>query len=380
MVLATEHQPDLPAPVIRPARLDDVPALVRIEERAFAADRLTRRSFHRMLTRAHAKCLVAEHDGAIVGYALVLLRRGTSLARLYSLAVDPDRRSLGVGRALLAAAERAATAADALFLRLEVRADNEAAISLYQRAGYRTFGRYLDYYEDHAEALRLEKRLAPVQAPSEFPVPYYPQTTEFTCGPCALMMVMKTLDSAIVLDRRLEIRIWREATTIFMTSGHGGCDPYGLALAAHRRGFKATVHVSVSDDQLLFLEGVRSEKKKEVMRLAQEELRTEIAETDIALRHQPLSWAEMADCLDRGVYPIVLISLYRMYREKAPHWIVVHGYDDRFIYTHDPLIDPDDWDVAADKINMPIPRWEFERMARYGKTQLRAAVIVERRS
>src|SRR3546814_9916117 len=140
-----------------------------------------------------------------------------------------------------------------------------------------------------------------------------------------------------------------------MTSGHGGCDPYGLAVAANRRGFRAKVYVSVSDEQRLFLEGVRSEKKKEVMRLAQEELRREVAETDIAVIHQPLSWAEMADYIDRGVYPIMLISLYRMYREKAPHWIVVHGYDDRFVYTHDPLIDPDDWDIAADKINMTIP-------------------------
>ncbi|HET8726835.1 MAG TPA: peptidase C39 family protein [Alphaproteobacteria bacterium] len=367
-------------PVIRPARPEDIPDLLRIEDRAFETDRLTRRNFQHLLTRAHAKCLVAEQDGALVGYALVLLRRGTSLARLYSLAVDPDQRGMGTGRLLLRAAEAAAQEEDALFLRLEVRTDNEAAISLYQREGYRTFGRYLDYYEDHAEALRLEKRLAPVQAPTDFPVPYYPQTTDFTCGPCALMMVMRALDPALVLDRQLEIRIWREATTIYMTSGPGGCDPYGLALAAHKRGFSATVHVSVSDDQLLFLEGVRSEKKKEVMRLAQEELRREVAETDIDVIPSPLSWPEMTGLIDRGVYPIVLISLYRMYREKAPHWIVVHGYDDRYIYTHDPLIDPDDWDIAADKINMPIPRWEFERMARYGKTQLRAAVIVERRS
>src|SRR3546814_2094248 len=51
------------------------------------------------------------------------------------------------------------------------------------------------------------------------------------------------------MERALEIRIWREATTIFMTSGHGGCDPYGLAVAANRRGFHAKVYVSVSDDQ-----------------------------------------------------------------------------------------------------------------------------------
>src|SRR3546814_11808046 len=106
-----------------------------------------------------------------------------------------------------------------------------------------------------------------------------------------------------------------------MTSGHGGCDPYGLAVADNRRGFRAKVYVSVSDDQLLFLEGVRSEKKKEVMRLAQEELRREVADTDIAVIPPPLSWAEMADYIDRVVYPIMLIRLYHLSRDKTPHWI-----------------------------------------------------------
>ena len=41
-----------------------------------------------------------------------------------------------------------------------------------------------------------------------------------------------TLDPGLTLDRTLELRVWREATTIFMTSGHGGCGPDGLALAA----------------------------------------------------------------------------------------------------------------------------------------------------
>ena len=49
------------------------------------------------------------------------------------------------------------------------------------------------------------------------------------------MMAMTALDPSRTMDANDEIRIWREATTVFMTSGHGGCGPYGLALAAHRR-------------------------------------------------------------------------------------------------------------------------------------------------
>ena len=44
-------------------------------------------------------------------------------------------------------------------LRLEVRADNEAAIGLYERRGYARFAETPDYYEDGEAAFRFEKAL-----------------------------------------------------------------------------------------------------------------------------------------------------------------------------------------------------------------------------
>ena len=67
----------------------------------------------------------------------------------------------GVGRELLQAAERYARAHGRTRLRLEARYDNASAIALYEKLGYRTFGRYPGYYADGAEALRFEKALAP---------------------------------------------------------------------------------------------------------------------------------------------------------------------------------------------------------------------------
>jgi ribosomal protein S18 acetylase RimI-like enzyme len=96
----------------------------------------------------------------LVGYALVLLRRTTTLARLYSLAVAPDFQGGGIGRLLLAAAERRAYDVGCTRLRLEVRPDNPAALQCYRTAGYREVGRRSDYYADHSAALRFEKRLA----------------------------------------------------------------------------------------------------------------------------------------------------------------------------------------------------------------------------
>ena len=44
-------------------------------------------------------------------------------------------------------------------MRLEVRADNSGPSVSMSLQGYRQFGRHLDYYDDHADALRLEKSL-----------------------------------------------------------------------------------------------------------------------------------------------------------------------------------------------------------------------------
>ena len=44
-------------------------------------------------------------------------------------------------------------------MRLEVHEHNTRAIARYEKSGYRLFGRRLDYYDDHATALRFEKPL-----------------------------------------------------------------------------------------------------------------------------------------------------------------------------------------------------------------------------
>jgi len=376
--------PGAPAPVVlRRAVPSDIPALLAIEQRCFVTDRLSRRSFHYLLTRANAVALVEERvengAGAIAGYALVLFHAGTSLARLYSFAVDPDFRGRGVGRRLLAAAEREARAHDCLYVRLEVRRDNAGAIALYKSVGYRAFGVYDDYYEDHMEALRLEKWLGGRGTPEPLgplAVPYYQQTTDFTCGAASLMMAMKALDPAVELSRRLEVRIWREATTVYMTSGHGGCGPYGLALSAWRRGF--AVEIFVKDEGVPFLDSVRDAEKKEVMRVVHEDFLEELAHTDIAVHQRTLSAEDMAQAVREGAIPIVLISSYRIYREKFPHWVVVAGADERFLYVHDPLV-YDRHHAELDRTSMPIPKRDFERMARYGKAQLKATVLLRAR-
>lgn len=143
----------------RVATLLDVPELLALEQHCFTTDRLSRRSFQWMISRAHGELRVAENAGQLLGYALVLFRRGTSLARLYSIAIAEPARGMGLGRQLLSRVETSAVAQGCTRLRLEVRTDNPGALSLYERNGYRRFALIDAYYEDHTAALRLEKKL-----------------------------------------------------------------------------------------------------------------------------------------------------------------------------------------------------------------------------
>ena len=208
-------------------------------------------------------------------------------------------------------------------------------------------------------------------------MPHYRQTLEFTCGPAALMMAMKALNRRLRLDRRLELSLWRELTTIFMTSGHGGCSPHGMALAAWRRGF--AVELFVNDE--------RPAVPRHGAHAGQEGGDPAgppgVPGRDPAHRHhrctaQPLSADELSARVAAGAIPVVLISQYRIYGDKEPHWIIVSGCDQRFIYAHDPYIS-EAHVTTTDRVSIPILRREFELMARYGRSRLQAAIIVSKR-
>jgi ribosomal protein S18 acetylase RimI-like enzyme len=143
----------------RAASAADLGALIDLENRSFSSDRLSPESLRRLVSSPSAAVIVAIVGQALAGYAVVLLRTGSRIARLYSLAVEPDHR--GLGRELLGAAERKAASRGSSLLRLEVREDNARAISLYESASYRRFGQKHDYYADGATALRFEKLLMP---------------------------------------------------------------------------------------------------------------------------------------------------------------------------------------------------------------------------
>jgi ribosomal protein S18 acetylase RimI-like enzyme len=139
---------------LRVAVVGDLPRLLQLEECCFAGDRISRRSFRRLLAAETSATLLGEQ-----GYVMLLFRSGSMLARIYSIAVDPRARGRGLGRVLVEQAEGVARARQRNTMQLEVRVDNEPAIRLYESLGYRSIARFENYYQDGCAALRYRKAL-----------------------------------------------------------------------------------------------------------------------------------------------------------------------------------------------------------------------------
>ena len=141
--------------------MNDLDALLALEQAVFTVDVLSRRSLRRFLASPGTALIVAEACGRLAGYALVLFPPRSRIARLYSIAVAPHVGRRGVGPLLLAAAEKAAMRRKRRAMRLEVHEHNTRAIARYEKSGYRVFGRHRAYYDDRGDALRFEKPLGP---------------------------------------------------------------------------------------------------------------------------------------------------------------------------------------------------------------------------
>lgn len=356
----------------RKATISDIPQLVSIEEASFSTDCLNAAKFKYFLTKANSSMVVATKGNMVAGYALILFHKHTSLARLYSIAVAPEYRSLKVGLKLMKKIEEFALERGSTYIRLEVKASNFKAIKLYEDLDYRKFSYRVDYYQDHEDAVCYEKKIRKNAKAFKIKVPYYQQKTKFTCGPASLLMAMKAFDQTIKLNVENELQIWREATTIFMTSGHGGCGPHGLALSAKSRGFHVELYLNSKTS--LFVEGVRDVKKKEIIQVVQKQFERELKETDVKISYNKYSFETLKTILEKGGVPLVLISAYRLTATKAPHWIVITGIEEDFIYFHDPEVD--DHEVSTDNIHIPVSRSEFEKMSKFGTSQLKSIVAV----
>lgn len=141
--LRGESAAELPgAGHVRTMRSADVPAVAAIEQRAYefpwSADVM------RDCLRAGYLCRVLEHQGAIVGYAIMSIVLDE--AHLLNVCVDPRHHGEGRGRALVRYLLDQASRAKAHAVYLEVRPSNRAARALYASLDFAQVGLRKGYY------------------------------------------------------------------------------------------------------------------------------------------------------------------------------------------------------------------------------------------
>lgn len=93
--------------------------------------------------------LVAEEKGEVLGYIGMHVVFGEGY--MDNLAVFPHARRKGVGKKLVETLIAWLKQHDGLFLTLEVRLSNQAAISLYQSLGFEEAGRRPRFYQEPVE-------------------------------------------------------------------------------------------------------------------------------------------------------------------------------------------------------------------------------------
>ncbi|WP_162917101.1 peptidase C39 family protein [Dongia deserti] len=209
-------------------------------------------------------------------------------------------------------------------------------------------------------------------------VPYYNQTTDFTCGPSSLLMAMKALNPKTDVSRMHELLLWREANTIFMgTDGPAGCGATGLALAAHRRGFD--VEVWVNHKNTLLGSRAKTRDRAKVMGLLQQADLAEMKRLKIPYRIGARSIDQLRADIEGGALPVVLVSMNYIHQDATAHWVVVTGIDDENVTVNDPWISRNLGNTRRTMQDYVVPRDAFHAMTAYGPKKERAIVLLRRR-
>jgi ribosomal-protein-alanine acetyltransferase len=137
---------------IRPATLDDVPAVIALEKQAVTAAHWSAEQYRAVFSPGEISrvALVIEDRDAIQGF---LVARGVASEwELEDIAIAGPARRRGLGTRLLGEFLDTARSRGATAVFLEVRESNSAARRLYEKWAFSESGRRANYYLNPAEA------------------------------------------------------------------------------------------------------------------------------------------------------------------------------------------------------------------------------------
>ena len=159
-------------------------------------------------------------------------------------------------------------------------------------------------------------------------VPYYQQTHYATCGPAALMMVMKYWDGSIDFSSEKEIDIWRKTRSFIFK---GATFQFGLANTAKRLGFETVIHqrAKISSYKTTW---------KSIFDVFEFYLSFKVRVSKIPIFYGKKGMDVIIEAIEKKIPPLVFINLEPISGENIFHWIVVTGIDKYNIILNDPDI------------------------------------------
>lgn len=143
--------------VLRDCKLGDLKAVVAVERASFPGYPYHLSEFAFLRVSPRTMFTVATMDDEVVGYAIA--RREHRVGEIVSIAVIPEFRGKGIGKALMRAAMDYLEKCGRIYLMVE--RTNTNAINLYRSFSFQTSGRIVEgYYPDGGDAIEFEWKRA----------------------------------------------------------------------------------------------------------------------------------------------------------------------------------------------------------------------------
>jgi len=159
-------------------------------------------------------------------------------------------------------------------------------------------------------------------------VPYFKQTRFSTCGAASLIMVIKYWNKNFEISKKNETLVWIKSNPFIFL---GGTLQYGLAKTALKMGFKVNI-IQKSKFSKIF------SNKNKIIDIYEFIASYGARNNKIPIIYNKNILEEIYKSLKKKIPPIVFINLQPLISENVLHWLVVTGYDDKYIYVNDPYI------------------------------------------
>ncbi|WP_254591222.1 GNAT family N-acetyltransferase [Methanocella conradii] len=146
---------------VRPATEGDVESMYALEQMCFDVEAFSAHQLQYLINAKTAYSFVAEYDDAFAGFIIGLTNRNRfgKYGRIYTLDVDYRFRRRGIATILLKTLMERLRQAGCTNCFLEVKVDNDKAITLYEKMGFERSRIVPNYYSDGVHALKMKKTL-----------------------------------------------------------------------------------------------------------------------------------------------------------------------------------------------------------------------------